>query len=362
MRPTLSPSAKASAVSKNSSKNYNHKAWRANTRSLSDSHSQGISMHHRFLKIFLSLFAIATLLQATAPEPPQEKSTKAVNPAVKSIDFSMVISGGVSLGAYEAGYNWAMIKMLSEIKTKNLNIDPQLQSVAGASAGSINALLSAMYWCQKESFPYQNSVEDNLFYETWVHLGIDDLMIEGDDPENKSTLFTRKALRDKADKIMKHMGKSIYNEGCEIPMGFAVTKVTPIVEEFQGIKIKNQTFSVPLTFKVSNGKAKIVNQEMRPSTAFYLSIPGIEEDFSKVTDVLFASSAFPGAFQQVKLRYGYKGKIYSQYFIDGGAYNNVPLQLATELDPDARLFIYMDPSNMRKQPKIKQTAIEEKPP
>ncbi len=319
-------------------------------------------MHHRFLKIFLSLFAIATLLQATAPEPPQEKSTKAVNPAVKSIDFSMVISGGVSLGAYEAGYNWAMIKMLSEIKTKNLNIDPQLQSVAGASAGSINALLSAMYWCQKESFPYQNSVEDNLFYETWVHLGIDDLMIEGDDPENKSTLFTRKALRDKADKIMKHMGKSIYNEGCEIPMGFAVTKVTPIVEEFQGIKIKNQTFSVPLTFKVSNGKAKIVNQEMRPSTAFYLSIPGIEEDFSKVTDVLFASSAFPGAFQQVKLRYGYKGKIYSQYFIDGGAYNNVPLQLATELDPDARLFIYMDPSNMRKQPKIKQTAIEEKPP
>ena len=319
-------------------------------------------MNHKFSKTILSLFATVTLLQAIAAEPPQSKSTKAIDPSITPIDFSMVISGGVSLGAYEAGYNWAIIKMLSEIKTKNPHIDPQLQSVAGASAGSINALLTAMYWCQKESIPYQNSVEDNLFYETWVHLGIEDLMIEGEDPDNRSTLFTRKVLRDKADKIMKHMSKPIYKEGCEIPMGFAVTKVTPIIEEFQGIKIKNQTFSIPLTFKISNGKAKIVNQEMPPSTAFYLSIPGIEKDYTKVTDVLFASSAFPGAFQQVKLRYGYKGKVYSQYFIDGGAYNNVPLQLATELDPDAKLFIYMDPSNMRKQPKVKEVLVEEEPP
>ena len=313
-------------------------------------------MHHKLSKTVLSIFAAVTLLQATAPESSRQTGT------VEPIDFSMVISGGVSLGAYEAGYNWAMIKMLSEIKSKNPHIDPQLKSVAGASAGSINALLSAVYWCQKESIPYENSVEDNLFYETWVHLGIEDLMIEGEDPDNKSTLFTRKALRDKARKIMDHISKPIYNEGCEVPMGFAVTKVTPIIEEFQGIKIKNQTFSVPLTFKISNGKAKIVNQEMPPSTAFYLSIPGIEKDYAKVTDVLFASSAFPGAFQQVKLRYGYKGKIYSQYFIDGGAYNNVPLQLATELNPDAKLFIFMDPGNMRKQPKVKETLVEEEPP
>ena len=280
----------------------------------------------------------------------------------RTIDFSMVISGGVSLGAYEAGYNWAMIKMLSEIKTKNPDIDPRLKSVAGASAGSINALLTAVYWCQKESIPYQNSVEDNLFFETWAHLGIEDLMIEGEDPDNKSTLFTRKALRQKAKKIMDHMRKNIYKEGCEVPMAFAVTKVTPIEEKFQGITIKNQTFSVPLTFKVSNGKVKIENRKMPPSTAFYISIPGIEKEYTKVTDVLFASSAFPGAFQQVKLRYGYKGKVYSHYFIDGGAYNNVPLQQATELNPDARLYIFMDPSNMRKQPKKKIKKEEEEPP
>jgi hypothetical protein len=146
-------------------------------------------------------------------------------------------------------------------------------------------------------------------------------------------------------------------------MGFAVTKVTPIVEEFQGIKIKNQNFSIPLSFKVRNGKASIVNKEMpEESTAFHLAIPGIEQDYTKITDVLFASSAFPGAFQQVKLEYKYKGKIRSNYFIDGGAYDNIPLQLATELNPKASLFIFMDPNNMRKEPALTEKEEEEKPP
>jgi predicted acylesterase/phospholipase RssA len=279
------------------------------------------------------------------------------------VEVAMVISGGVSLGAYESGYNWALIRLIAEIESRGKEIEPHLRSVAGASAGSINALLTAVYWCQKESATLKNTVEDNLFFDTWVHLGLEDLIIEGEDPHNKSTLFSRKALRKKADNIMKHMKKPIFKEGCKVPMGFAVTKVTPIVEEFQGIKIKNQSFNVPLLLEVNHGRMGIRNLEMPPSTAFYISIPGIEKDYTKVTDVLFASSAFPGAFQQVKLRYKYKGKIQSHYFIDGGAYNNIPLQLATELDPDARLFIFMDPNNMRKQPKSKVSEEEkEKPP
>ena len=72
---------------------------------------------------------------------------------------------------------------------------------------------------------------------------------------------------------MEHMGKDIYRDGCEVPMGFAVTKSTPIVEEFQGIKIKNQNFSIPLAFKVKNGKATVVNKKMpEESTAFYIYI------------------------------------------------------------------------------------------
>lgn len=274
----------------------------------------------------------------------------------------MVISGGVSLGAYEAGYNWAMIKMLSKIRKHGILAEPELRSVAGASAGSINALMTAMYWCQKDDVPLRNSVEDNLFYETWVNLGIEDLVIHGEDPKNKSTLFSRRGLEQKAASILKQMNKPIFRKGCEVPMGVSVTKATPIVEEIAGIKIKNQHFSVPFTVKEKHGKLMIENREMPSSTDFYISIPGIENNTSKIIDVLFASSAFPGAFQRVKLDYVYKGKRASHYFIDGGAYDNVPLQLAIELNKEASFFLFMDPSNMRKEVKRSEKEEEEKPP
>ena len=276
--------------------------------------------------------------------------------------FSAVISGGVSLGAYEAGYNWAIIKMLSKIRESGKIIEPELASVAGASAGSINALLTTMYWCQKDSVPLNNHVSDNLFYETWVNLGIEDLSIHGEDPKNKSTLFTRRGLEKKGEKIIAHMNRPIYRKGCEVPLGVSVTKVTPIVEEISGVKIKNQHFSIPLTVKEKNGKLIIENKKMPPSTDFYISIPDIKRDKTKIMDVLFASAAFPGAFQQVKLDYIYKGKRASHYFIDGGAYDNVPLQLAIELNPKASYFLFMDPSNMRKEPKVSYKEVKEEPP
>jgi len=273
----------------------------------------------------------------------------------------MVISGGVSLGAYESGYNWAMIKMMATLRQEARFITPTLRSVSGASAGSINALLSTLYWCQKEEIPLKNSIEDNLFYETWVNLGIQDLVIEGEDPENQSSLFSRRVLRKKAQLIVEHLKQDIYRQGCEVGLGVSVTKATPIVEEVSGIKIKNQHFSIPFTLKEHHGHMQILNKTMPPSTDFYLSIPDIEHNASKIIDVLFASSAFPGAFQQVKLDYIYKGKRDKSYFIDGGAYDNVPLQLAIELDPRSTFFLFMDPSNMRKEPEQKEEEKETKP-
>ncbi len=301
------------------------------------------------------LFLLASSLLVSANISDKRNTTSARVP----VDFSMVISGGVSLGAYESGYNWAIIKALNKMHdTKDFPLNPTLRSVAGASAGSINAFLSAIYWCQRSDNDEQNRVEENLFFETWVDLGIDDLLIEGRDSDNKSTLFSRKKLKEKADKIIAHLKKPVFKEECRVPMGFAVTKVTPIIEEFQGIRIKNQSFSVPLDFVVTNGKVSIRNKKLdNTNTQFYLAIPGIENDAQKIVKVLFASSAFPGAFQQVKLDYIYKGKKGTGYFIDGGAYNNVPLDLATELAANTRYFVFMDPSNMRKE-SPRQTSKE----
>ncbi len=291
-----------------------------------------------FLKIFFIFFIFILSLYAEDEKSEREK-----------VDVSLVISGGVSLGAYEAGYNWALIKMLNKIKAESPLVDPDLRSIAGASAGSLNSLFSAIYWCQKDSVLLRNSVDDNLFYETWVNVGIEDLVIKGHDPDNKSTFFTTQGYEKKAVKVIEHLNQPIYKKNCEVPLGVAVTKVTPIVENVSGIKIKNQNFSVPLTFKEKNGRAIVENKVLPPSTRFYISIPGIEKDSNKLIKLLLASAAFPGAFPQVKLDYRYKGKNHSHYFIDGGLYDNVPLDLAISLDKRASYFFFMDPSNMRKE-------------
>jgi len=289
------------------------------------------------MNLFLKLLLVSTLLTFTL---------YAEREKVKS---SMVISGGVSLGAYESGYNWAIIKMMNKVRDSNKLVEPDLRSISGASAGAINSALSAMYWCQKDSILLKNTVDDNLFYDTWVNLDIDDLIIAGKDLNNKSTLFSRRALVEKGKKIVEHMQQPVYRKGCEVPLGIAVTKAVPIVETVDGLTMKNQHFSVPLTFKEKNGKAIVENRDMPPSEDFYISIPNIDKDRTKLIDVLFASSAFPGAFQQVKLDYVYKDKKYSHYFIDGGVYDNVPLDLAVSLDSEASLYFFLDPGNVRKE-------------
>ena len=289
------------------------------------------------MKIFLQLSLIFSLVSST------------LHAEREKFEFSMVIAGGVSLGAYEAGYNWALINIMKKEHATNKHIDPELRSLTGASAGSINAVLTAMYWCQKNSVPLRNSVDDNLFYETWVNFGMEDLIINDNDSDNKSSLFTQNGLRKKGDKIIEHLKQPIYQKNCEVPLGVAVTKVTPIVEMISGIKVQNQNFSVPLIFKEKNGVGIVENKVLPPSADFYISIPGIEKDRLKLIDLLLSSSAFPGAFTQVELDYRYKDKDYTDYFIDGGLYDNVPLDLAIALDNRANNFFFMDPSNMRKE-------------
>jgi predicted acylesterase/phospholipase RssA len=299
------------------------------------------------MKLFLKLFFMLSLFTFT------------LHAEREKIKSSLIISGGVSLGAYESGYNWASIKMMNKIRAENKLVEPVIASIAGASAGAINTVLSAIYWCQKDSIPLKNTVDDNLFYDTWVNLDIDDLLIPGKDPDNNSTLLSRRVLVEKGQKMVEHMKQPIYRKNCEVPLGISVTKAVPIVEKIGDLKMKNQHFSVPLTFKEKNGKAIVENRNMPPSEDFYISIPNIEKDRTKLTDVLFASSAFPGAFQQVKLDYAYKGKKYSHYFIDGGVFDNVPLDLAVELDNEASLFFFLDPSNVRKE-KFVEKHKEEK--
>ncbi len=290
-------------------------------------------------KLLLSLILVGTLQAQEAKK-----------------DFSLIISGGISLGAYEAGYNWALLKYMGYIKhySKESNID--MKSIAGASAGAINTLMSAMAWCRsKEALDVNNGIEHNLFHDIWTEVDFEDLFINKDatlDPDNQTSLFSRKKIESLADTIMMELHKPLYDRECKVPFGFAVTRVNPKEVTIKNIKIANKLFHIPFYFEVDSHGRGVVKDNLEPyiqrDNTIHLSLDGNPRDID-VKKAMFASSAFPIAFEQVALDYVYKGKKEHALFLDGGVFDNVPLDLAIRLaDHKSTDFIFMDPKNMRR--------------
>jgi len=273
----------------------------------------------------------------------------------KTEKFSLVISGGISLGAYEAGYNWALLKYMTYLKHYSPDTDIEMKSIAGASAGAINTVMSVLASCRsKEELDTNNTIDDNLFYHMWTQVDFEDLLIDKkgvQDPDNKSSLFSRKKIASQAQKIVEELHRPLYDPSCRIPFGFAVTRVKPKKVTINGISIDNKLFHIPLLFKPQqDGSGEVVsNLEVERSNTIYLSDGGKVSD-EALKKGMFASSAFPIAFEQVDLRYWYQGKKESARFLDGGVFDNVPLDLAIRLAHNQSSdYIFMDPKNMRRK-------------
>ena len=293
----------------------------------------------KFTFIFLILFCIRVELSAFQ----------------KQENFSLVISGGISLGAYEAGYNWALLKYMTYLKHHNPNLHIHMKSIAGASAGAINTLISAMSWCRsKEELDTNNTIEDNLFYHMWTAVDFEDLLIDQNilkDKENKTSLFSRKKIASQADKIIQQLHRPLYDRSCRVPFGFAVTRVKPKEVQINGITMKNKLFQIPLYLSVDSSSQGVIrdNYTIHKDNIIHLGEDGnllVSDD--SVKKAMFASSAFPIAFEQVNLDYYYNGDKESARFLDGGVFDNIPLDLAIRLShSQSSDYIFMDPKNNR---------------
>src|SRR5678815_1921595 len=87
--------------------------------------------------------------------------------------YALVASGGISLGAYEAGVTYIILKYLR-------SNEAMLPVATGASAGNINVFLAALSWFQSSQVPFTAS--DNLFWDTWINIGLDKLLPADPDP------------------------------------------------------------------------------------------------------------------------------------------------------------------------------------
>ncbi|HEY7683050.1 MAG TPA: patatin-like phospholipase family protein, partial [Gemmatimonadales bacterium] len=110
-------------------------------------------MLHRNERCRFALLAIAVGLHPSAASAQTDSIPKSGN----DLSVAMVISGGASLGVYEAGYMYALGEAL---KRQGL----PLRVATGASAGSGNALFAALSGCT----PVNDFPTRDLGYRFWL--------------------------------------------------------------------------------------------------------------------------------------------------------------------------------------------------
>jgi hypothetical protein len=190
------------------------------------------------------LAPLVSLVLAAAPahSPPQQ--------------LALTISGGASMGAYEAGVAWTLVRY-ARANSPGVN----LAGVSGASAGSINALLAASLWCEAPDESSDATVEDNLFRQTWLPVGMEALLPETDASFAPDDALFRAAPLEEVYGGVEHLvfgGGRRYRPGCMVPLGMSVTRTQPGEGEASGLTAAPQRLVVAWRFAVDeSGRAHL---------------------------------------------------------------------------------------------------------
>ncbi|MDH3498333.1 MAG: patatin-like phospholipase family protein, partial [Gemmatimonadota bacterium] len=298
----------------------------------------------------------AVLLAVPAPAAAQAPPGDSL-PATLSV--ALVISGGASLGVYEAGYLYVLGETL---KREGI----PLRVATGASAGSGNALFSALSSC---GAPNGRPGAD-LGYRFWLSTSFADLFQPA--ASTPVSAFTARPGLD----MMRRLVEEIWQRGlpvpCDVVLGIPVTKITPLdVPLRPGSPLSAPRQLLRFTLRIRGrglGRPPLIENVVDSGSRVpQLLLPlapdpdaGWRNNLERLIEVTAASGAFPYAFPPVRLGYClYAAEAiaapachvaeHADQFIDGGVFDNVPLRLASALaglaarPNDRTLFIYLDP-------------------
>ena len=257
------------------------------------------------------------------PEPPTpDNALSAETPSQEGPPppVALAVRGGISLGVYQAGVNWVLLKMWKARRDKD-----GLAAVTGASAGNINVLVMATEWCRKED---PSTLWDNYFWDTWGYLGFwTELypLVLKDSQKKARSLFNRDGATQYIEKEFKEIWSDPekFDAECKLKTGIAISKLDPfeVRDERTGKTLSmvrtasNLEVSVHpkagLQFK--NIKPSIGSPCVAPSTVHFMleeggTCPELQDgDAAAICyDTIFqlskASSAFPVAFAPVRLK------------------------------------------------------------
>ena len=332
-------------------------------------------------------YSCALLLLASVARGQLQRDTQRVS-------VLLTISGGVSLGSYEAGLNWGLLEVFKLTARDSLrrvwNLPRyNLRVVTGASAGNINGFLAAIEWCRTSA---PTAPEQSLLWKVWVRTGIDQLfpLERYDQDDTTKALFSRRyfdrVLFDSVRAAMDDVPASTSPHECTIPVGATITRVAPeSVAIAPGLYARTQRYAavVLLSNRGRTLEFRAPSDEALRNGAFgaLLRLPDCHGviDHGEVFSLIEASSAFPGAFAPVWLNSEPeagsgcgRAPHDSALFSDGGIFDNNPIDLAAGIydetiwknprTPDANsLLLFIDPD--RVSGRLGQTKLkQERPP
>jgi len=248
---------------------------------------------------------------------------------------SITISGGVSLGSYEAGLVYYVVEAM---RFNPAAATPRI--VTGASAGSVNGFMTILQSCGA-------AVQDpaaSLLWNAWIPLGLDKLVAG---KAQETSAFSRDAFDAPLEAIVRAWNAGL-PESCDAVFGLSVTRLVPRVVTTEGERLRlprvEEHFVVRIQGRGSGRPPRLTNYVDPRWSGEQALLPEKDGEvvFASLVDALFASTAFPGAFppQAVShcvVRGGPSGvrcpvdEARSDLYVDGGVFDNTPVRLATRM-------------------------------
>ena len=261
---------------------------------------------------------------------------------------ALVVSGGVSLGAYQAGFLHYYTEYLKRLSTDGPSAG--LAVATGASAGSVNTSLAAFELCRQRNETIRT--EDSLFFRTWHDLRIESLFPGDGSSVRFDAILDRAPLERAASNVEAYLSEvsEAWRRDCATDFGFVTTRLrgrkVPLRTDAPSLTLNRMTekFVMRLETASNSGPRSVHLKHFLPEALTGPKLwlrpgkAGATPSFGDYRDVLLASTAFPIAFSPVEVTFHESDSSSTEaaMFIDGGVFENVPVRLAATIVDEQR--------------------------
>lgn len=320
--------------------------------------------------------------------PPRWLACDADAPAEAPASLALTIRGGASMGAWEAGAAWALVRVLRAIEDGDLpgwcTLD--LRVATGTSAGSINAVQASVDWMRVTP----STVGDNPLINSWMPVDIEQLApglvrtVEERDYLSSDGMLTRRAFEPVLTTVLQpFLPDSGPQRERVIALAMAVTRVDAQSQHTLGIETPTQRGVIHVELRGQSNTIIAVQRVVR-ALGVQLFLPmDLEARVAGewLAQSSFASMAFPIVFGAVELEtFPYPTACPSSmtalcpvqpsrdWYVDGGVFDSAPISAAVALMNDAvereperaereQHFIYIDPGRSRRKEQIDPATL-----